>query len=296
MTEYIRVTHPAGGGELSNEPYTLALPLPEHAHRDRVAEQAVIREAITAWLSGGGTVQVPARIRSRFAIALFPLAWDAPGLDRWQTPAALTLLAGEYEPHPDCGNDTSWVRTRQDLNRCRTFAGLAQMWPRLEVRGRVDALGGAEWRHAVSHLAWTVIHAAPPEVVVVQPAPELAAELAAFTAGLAGRVETFLTDRFSRGDEYGVAEFLLDRVGRHAYNLIEPASLSRDLIDQIQAAPLSERAPEVGELLKQIRSECEEAGTGRWFAGDTTAILRAWFIKHGYETDGPNPGKADDNG
>jgi hypothetical protein len=276
ITDYIRVTHPAGGGELSNEPYTLALPVPvtEHPHRDRVAEQAVIREAITAWLSGGGTVQVPAPIRSRFAIALFPLAWDAPGLDRWQTPEALRLLAGEHDPHEDCG---------AEFPRCRTFAWLCQTWARLESAGDVDMHGGSEWRHAVAHLAWTVIQAEP--AADQHQAGLTYRQVVELESGqrpeLARRIETHLID------VYGF-EGLAD--------VAEPVDMAVNVAAVVFDAPLSERAPEVGELLKQIRGECEEAGTGRWFAGDTTAILRAWFIKHGYETDGPNPGKADDHG
>ena len=49
------------------------------------------------------------------------------------------------------------------------------------------------------------------------------------------------------------------------------------------ALPLAERAPEVGELLAQIKEI--ETPDGGWPAADVVGILCEWFTGHGYDID-----------
>ena len=59
------------------------------------------------------------------------------------------------------------------------------------------------------------------------------------------------------------------------------------------SAPLSERAPEVSQLLAQIRAQ-ESANDGGWPGGDTVSILCEWFTANGYDIDAPLPADDDD--
>ena len=57
-----------------------------------------------------------------------------------------------YEPHW-CVNDGSWGADAQDeLDACTTLAELRREWLPLARAGKVDAIYGAEWHHAVAHL------------------------------------------------------------------------------------------------------------------------------------------------
>jgi hypothetical protein len=59
---------------------------------------------------------------------------------------------GMYETHY-CA-ETWDAATVARLDEARSVADLTRIWARLEKAGHVDAYGGAEWHHAVSHLRW----------------------------------------------------------------------------------------------------------------------------------------------
>ena len=61
---------------------------------------------------------------------------------------------GKYETHHCTG---AWgPRTQAVLDKARTVGELAAAWTGLEYGGHVDAHGGAEWHHALSHLRWNL--------------------------------------------------------------------------------------------------------------------------------------------
>jgi len=67
----------------------------------------------------------------------------------------------EYAPHPSSGCGDG--ETQAQLDSATTVAELDRAWRRLERRGEVDAWGGAEYRHALSHLYFAHPEMRPPE-------------------------------------------------------------------------------------------------------------------------------------
>jgi len=65
-------------------------------------------------------------------------------------------------------------------------------------------------------------------------------------------------------------------------------AVARVATESMMSAPLDQRAPEVGRLLNEIRTEIED-GDGSWNGGDVVDLLCQWFIMHGYKIDGPRP-------
>lgn len=61
-----------------------------------------------------------------------------------------------------------------------------------------------------------------------------------------------------------------------------------------EGAPLSERAPEVGQLLADLRAQ-EAGNDGGWPGGDTVSILCEWFTANGYDIDAPLAAGDDDD-
>jgi hypothetical protein len=58
--------------------------------------------------------------------------------------------------------------------------------------------------------------------------------------------------------------------------------------------PLAERAPEVGQLLADLREQ-ERGNDGGWPGGDTVSILCEWFTANGYDIETPLPPEDDDD-
>jgi len=60
-----------------------------------------------------------------------------------------------------------------------------------------------------------------------------------------------------------------------------------------QKIPLSERAPEVVQLLADLREQ-ERGNDGAWPGGDTVSILCEWFTANGFDIDSPLPPEDED--
>ena len=70
-------------------------------------------------------------------------------------PVSLTCdYSGMYETHHCTG--TWGADTHAALDKARSVPELARIWAGLEKAGHVDAHGGAEWHHALSHLRWNL--------------------------------------------------------------------------------------------------------------------------------------------
>jgi hypothetical protein len=70
----------------------------------------------------------------------------------------------EHEPHPssECRVSVWYGDAQARMDEATTVAELDRIWRRLEREGKVDAWGGAEYRHALSHLYWVSPGEKPP--------------------------------------------------------------------------------------------------------------------------------------
>jgi hypothetical protein len=74
----------------------------------------------------------------------------------WHQPGGLEGY-GHYELHY-CRVD-AWFDGAQDaLDKATSLAELRDIWIPLATAGKVDALGGAEWHHAVAHMYFLIEH------------------------------------------------------------------------------------------------------------------------------------------
>lgn len=84
-----------------------------------------------------------------------------------------SMMFSDYAPHA-CPADgwPSWPpEATAAIEATSTLQELRRVWRRLERKGEVDMQGGAEWRHAASHLAWRLMIGA---TTLVQVTPDMA--------------------------------------------------------------------------------------------------------------------------
>lgn len=91
-----------------------------------------------------------------------------------------------------------------------------------------------------------------------------------------------MTDQAARGEL--ASRFYARAAERDQDRDAGSANAWRVAAHELEAAPLAERAPEVGQLLAAI---WEVAEGESWPGGDTVSVLCEWFTRHGYDIDAP---------